>query len=168
MSIYLVEIPHQFPPSVWVGTDQADIIKRANAQHDASRSGRTIFDKITSRQLLEQFGFTPTDCPSGECEFIRELASKYGWDTRLYRADYMRGEGEYTAEVLEEYEAVLSYIGHDLHMLKIFNTDAEAIEALNNAAEWACHQGLKAAAALKRALLKTSALTKAAILGVQS
>lgn len=158
MSIYIVQIPHRLPPSVCVGSDKADIIKRANAQHDASRSGRTIFEETTPRELLEQFGFTPKECPTDECKDILELAKKYGWDTKIYRADYMNGEGEYTAEVISEYDAVLSYVDHDLHMTKLFSTDAEAIAALNNDAEWTVHQGLKAAEALKHALINEGAL----------
>jgi len=67
----------------------------------------------------------------------------------LYRADYLIGEGEYTTEVVSEYDAAVAAIGHDLHTAMIFASEDEAREALATDKNWAIHQGVEAREALR-------------------
>jgi len=88
---------------------------------DNDRSGLVAYEKTTARELLEI---------DDECEKFQELARINGLDTPLYRADYARREGDYSPEEIDEEDALIAYIGHDLHGLAVFTSADEAREAL--------------------------------------
>ena len=136
MTIYVVEIPHQMPPVAWAAKDEAELIAKVNADNAG-----VVYERMTVRDLIDQYG--------EDDEQVADLARRYDPETVLYRADYLIGEGEYTTEVVSEYDAAVAAIGHDLHTAMIFTGEAEARAALAADENWALHQGLQAREALR-------------------
>jgi len=60
---------------------------------------------------------------------IYTLATKHGWDTPIYRCDYV--SEEYRPETITEFEACSAYLESDLHSCYIFRGTAAAIAGLN-------------------------------------
>jgi len=137
MTIYVVEIPHQMPPVAWTAKDESDLIAKVNAD---DRAG-VVYERTTVRDLIDQYG--------EDDEQVADLARRHDPETVLYRADYLIGEGEYTTEVVSEYDAAVAAIGHDLHTAMIFTSEAEARAALAADENWEVHQGLRAREALR-------------------
>lgn len=137
MTIYVVEIPHQMPPVAWTARDESELIRRVMA---ADLSG-VVYERTTVRELVDAYG--------EDDEQVAELARRHDPETVLYRADYLIGEGEYTTEVVSEYDAAVAAIGHDLHNVMIFSSEAEARAALDADENWEIHQGSKAREALR-------------------
>lgn len=160
MAIYLVEIPHQRNAFAW-SADAEGVIAQANLA--AARSGETVFEKTTPRQLLAQHGYTSVVAAriNGEpeiSEMITSLASRFGMDTTIYK-----GFGEasdWQTKPIDDLTCALNYIGHDLHLLKVYMTDADARSAAENDDRWYCHQGAKAQSALRRLLVSDGVIVE--------
>lgn len=119
------------------------------------RSGRTIFEAQTPRQLLDMFGETPDSQEAREeYGWIFDLAEKHGWDTTIYRADYLLGEGAYQAVPVTAFDACVAAVTHDLHSGRVFKTDEEAIAALDDDPIFSGHQGARAQEALRAQLVR--------------
>ncbi|MBS1211716.1 MAG: uncharacterized protein H6R26_332, partial [Proteobacteria bacterium] len=95
--IYVVEIPHQSRARAWFAFDQEDFARKVRTAK--ASEGYTLFAAASPRQQLQAAGHTP-ESASGHAEYsgIFELADLHGWDTVLYRADYLLGQGVYQAE----------------------------------------------------------------------
>src|SRR5690606_2733881 len=135
--IYVIEIPHQMPPVAWTARSESELIRRVR---EADLQG-IVYERITLRELVDTYG--------EDDEQVAELARLHDPETVLYRADYLIGEGEYTTEVVSEYDAAVAAIGHDLHSAMIFSSEAEARAALATDENWEVHQGLQAREALR-------------------
>jgi hypothetical protein len=161
MNIYVVEIPHQRKPSAWSALDQADFVKGVRSAHAASRSGDTLFEKVTARELAGQFGYEAEDVVRmrEDDPFLLDLAEKHGWDRPLYRADYINGvAAAYQAEPISEYDACVAYIRQDLSSCLVYDTDEEALQAVQSGADWNRHGGVQAREALRAVLVRNSVL----------
>ena len=138
MAIYVVEIPHQMPPVAWTARSESELIRRVK---EADLPG-IVYERTTVRELVDTYG--------DDDEQVAELARLHGPETVLYVADYLIGEGEYTTEAVSEYDAAVAAIGHDLHSVMIFSSEAEARAALDADENWeTLHQGLQAREALR-------------------
>lgn len=138
MTIYVVEIPHQMPPFAWTARDESELIRRVM---EADLPG-IVYERTTVRELVDTYG--------DDDEQVAELARIHDPETVLYAADYLIGEGEYTTEAVSEYDAAVAALGHDLHTVLIFKSEAEARDALATDENWeALHQGLQAREALR-------------------
>jgi len=79
--------------------------------------GKVTFEKTTPRQMLDDlFGLAPERISPKDADDVKgvvALAINHGWDTPLYRADDLLGEGVYRAEPVDEMDALLAFAVHD-------------------------------------------------------
>lgn len=118
-AIIVLEVPHTMPGSAWVAYSQGDLIDAAYKQHDHYGDGRIIWEKTTASELLDQIYGLKSEDEEGikeeKAEWIADLGEKYGWDTPLYRADFTTHiEESYQVEPIDEFQACLDYLSHDL------------------------------------------------------
>lgn len=149
--IYVVEFPHQARPSAWFAFEEQDFARKVQARH---AGGRVIFAAATPRQQLEATGHAP-DSPDARAEYagLFELAEGHGWDTVLYRADYLLGDGVYQAEPISEFDACVAAIAHDLRACRVYLSDGAATAALYRDPLYDGREGFHAHMALREQLI---------------
>ncbi|HUL13680.1 MAG TPA: hypothetical protein VLU73_16135 [Methylococcaceae bacterium] len=149
--IYVVEFPHQAHAYAWFAFEEQDFARKVQARHAGDR---TLFAAATPRQQLEKTGHTP-DSPGARTEYagIFDLAEEYGWDTVLYRADYLLGEGVYQAEPASEFDACVAAIAHDLRACRVYLSDEAATAALYRDPLYDGPEGFHAHMALREQLI---------------
>lgn len=54
----------------------------------------------------------------------------HGWDTPLYRADALTGEGVLLAEAVDPFDASVAALAHDRKACRVCLSDEQAIGAL--------------------------------------
>ena len=105
-------------------------LREAAANHN---NGLSYYEQTTARELLDSLWYiTPDtlDTPDAEdseaAAWIVALADAHGWDTPLYRADYLGKEGEYTASHIDELDALIAWCNHDAdQLIAVFGEEAE-------------------------------------------
>lgn len=129
--IYIVEFPEQGRAHAWFAFEQQDLIRKIYAAD--TRKEWEIFDVVTARELLELLGKT-ADTPEARDEFpaICSLGDEHGWDTPLYRADYLLGAGVFQAEAVSETDACVAALARRSQACKIYWSDTQATAALEN------------------------------------
>ncbi len=149
--IYVVEFPHQARPSAWFAFDKDDFARKVRAKRTGDR---VIFEIGTPRQLLEAAGLAPDLAAArGEQPRIFDLAEKHGWDTPLYRADYLLGSCAFQAEPLSEFDAHVAAIVDGLQNCRIYLSDEAATAALYRDPLYDGREGLYAHVALREQLI---------------
>ena len=92
--IYVVEVPPVAPAHAWFAFDEEDLLRKVCAQD--ARAAHEIWDRSTPRELLDLFDETPDDASAQQrYPGVWGLAAEYGWDTPLFRADYLQEPGQY-------------------------------------------------------------------------
>ncbi|MDF9391065.1 MULTISPECIES: hypothetical protein [Methylococcus] len=150
--IYVVEVTSPGKANAWFAFDREDFSRKVRAAKE--REGRVIFATTSPRQLLEAAGLTPAS-PEAEAGNgpIFELAEKYGWDTDLYRADDLLGEGVYDPEPVSEFEACVASLADGLHACRIYLSDESATDALYGDPFYQGREGFAAHMALRDQLI---------------
>lgn len=155
--IYVVEFPRQGRATSWFAFDGADFARKVYATD--AREQWAIFDVVTARELLEGLGKTPE---SGEArsEFpaICALGDAHGWDTPLYRADYLLGEGSLQAEAVAESAACVAALAQRAQTCRIYWSDAEALAALERDPIFDSREGFWGREALREQLVALEVL----------
>jgi len=149
--IYVVEFPHEARPSAWFAFEEQDFARKVQVRHAGNR---TLFATATPRQLLETAGQVP-DSPGARTEYsgIFDLAKIHGWDTVLYRADYLLGEGVYQAEPVSEFDACVAAIARSLRACRVYLSDEAATAALYRDPLYDGREGFHAHMALREQLI---------------
>lgn len=126
--IYVVEISADGMSSAWFAYDDGDFIRKVEAGD--SLKPWEIHDVSTPRELLALMERTPSDARSYE-EFpaICNLGDQYGWDTLLYRADYVHGRGVYQARPVSQVRACTAALQQRHRQCFVYWTDQQAIAA---------------------------------------
>ena len=129
--IYVVEFPEQGRAHAWFAFDKQDLMRKIYVAD--KKKEWEIFDVVTARELLELPGKTP-DTPNVCDEFpaICNLADQHGWDTPLYRADYLLGDGVFQPTAVTETEACIAALTRRTKACKIYWSDTQATAALEN------------------------------------
>lgn len=129
--IYVVEFPAKGRPHAWFAYEQQDLIRKIYATD--TRTEYEIFDVVTARELLELLGKT-VDAPNVCDEFpaIFSLGEQHGWDTELFRADYLLGEGVFQTQAVTEKDACVAALTRRAEICKIYWTDIQATAAQEN------------------------------------
>lgn len=132
-----LSVPHRGNPTAATFYGQDDFLARHYAAADQARCGKCVYVKTTARELARDQGTTPEDIAAFAAKIddaflveILTLGGKHGWDTPLYRADYLHAEGEYGPEPTDEVEAVSAWAGDDLSAWYLCRTSAEVTELL--------------------------------------
>jgi hypothetical protein len=129
--IYVIEFPEQGRAHAWFAFDKHDLVRKIYAANP--RKEREIFDVVTACELLELSGKTPdTAGVRDELPAICGLGDQHGWDTPLYRADYLLGDGVFQIEAVTETDAIIAALSQSSNDCKVYWSDMQAIEALEN------------------------------------
>jgi hypothetical protein len=129
--IYILEFPEQSRAHAWFAFDQQDLLRKIYVSD--ARKEWEIFDVVTARELLEMLGKTADTADARE-EFpaICSLGEQHGWDTQLYRADYLLGDGVFGVEAVSEIDACVAALARRSPAHKIFWSDSQATAALEH------------------------------------
>jgi hypothetical protein len=123
-------------------------------------SGGVVYDCATPRDLAHKHGLADDDSPAafGEADaaWIAEFGASWGWDTPLYRADWLEEPGEYGPAPIDPTEAAKAFLGHDLSFFLVVTSPAECREAIGklrgeNAPRFGIGGPARAAVELERA-----------------
>lgn len=157
--IYVVEVPAEGEPRAWFAFDEADFARKVESA-DALQPWE-IFDRSTPRELLDLTDRTP-ESPDARsaCPGICLLGDTHGWDTPLFRADYLQGRGHYQPEPVTEVQACLAALQCRLKQVAVYWSDTEAVAAFEAArdAVYAGPGGWRARHALREQLLALEVL----------
>ena len=150
--IYVVEVPSPGKANAWFAFDQGDFVGKVRTAK--ATDDWTIFASTTPRQLLELTGDIPDSSTAREAyAWIFKLAEEHGWDTALYRADYLLSHGLFQAEPVAEFEACVAAIAHDLHACRVYLSDEAASAALYRDPLFDGREGFHAHMALREQLI---------------
>ncbi len=155
--IYIVEFPEQGRASAWFAFEQQDFVRKVcagDARHDWE-----IFDVVSPRELLEMLDTTP-EAAGVRDQFpaICSLADLHGWDTALYRADYLLGAGVYQAEAVSESAACAAALAQRVKAIRVYWSDTEATAALENDPIFDSRDGFWGREALREQLIALEVL----------
>lgn len=105
--IFVVEANEGRDPVAWFAYGEADFARKVAA--DDPLKSWEIHDVVTPRELLDLVGQSP-ESPTARATFpaICALGDRQGWDTPLYRADYLLGPGSYQPEPVSLMDAHLA------------------------------------------------------------
>lgn len=148
--IYIIEFPEQGRAHAWFAFEQQDLMRKIYAQD--ARAEWEIYDVVTPRELLEMHDKTPETAGVREVlPGICRLGDQHGWDTPLYRADYLLGDGVFQTEAVSEIDACAAALKH--RNCKIYWSDTQATAALENAPLFQSKEGYWARDALREQLV---------------
>lgn len=95
--IYVLEVPAQGLPKAWFAYDDEDFSRKVAASDPLQPW--EIYDEVTPRSLLEALGHEATSAQArAHYPALCALGDEHGFDTPLYRADYLLGRGVLRAE----------------------------------------------------------------------
>ncbi|MDP2026619.1 hypothetical protein [Sulfuriferula sp.] len=155
--IYIVEIPHQKRPHAWFAFSREDFVRKVRATR--AREGWVIFETLSARERLAALGMQPGTPDAAQMHAdLFELARNHGWDTPLYRADHVFGQGVWQAEAVDEFEACVDTLAHDLKTCRVHLSDELAIGALQSDPLYDKYEGFYAHMALREQLVAMEAL----------
>lgn len=155
--IYVVEFPHQGPVRAWFAFNREDFLQKVHAMR--AREGRVIYAAMSARERLTACGMTPdaADAAQTHAELFA-LAQAHGWDTPLYRADYLLGGGVMQTEPVDEFNASVAALLQDIKTCRVHLSDAQAIAALQHDPLYDPDEGFYANMALREQLIAMEAM----------
>jgi hypothetical protein len=127
--ILTLEIPQQGKPSCWFAFNEDDFIRKVQVARSAADG--VIFNASTPRELLAARGSAP-DAPGLRDQHadLLDLATAHGWDTLLYRADYLLAPGHYQIEEVSAFVAHVAVTAHGMRTCRIYLDEEQAMDAL--------------------------------------
>lgn len=156
--IYVVEAPAQGEPRAWFAFGEDDLLSKVAA--DDPKPAHEIFDCATPRELLDLFDETP-EAPGVAERFpgICTLGTEFGWDTPLYRADYLQQAGLYDTTPLRLIDACRAALRARGGEWRFYEGEQHALRAVDAADELYDRQGgWRARWALRQQLIAVEAL----------
>lgn len=128
--IYVLELLNRREPTAWFAYDDEDLLRKVAAS--GQLAPEEIYDTATPRELLEFSGAEP-DAPTRErYPSLCAVGDAYGWDTTLYRADYLLGRGVCQREPVVRREAVAAALAARGECIVYWN-DRDAVGASEGA-----------------------------------
>lgn len=155
--IFVVEVPHQGRPHAWFAFNQEDFVRKV--QLARSNKDWIIYEVASARERLSALGLD-ADSPatSSSQPALYQQAQSNGWDTPLYRADYVLGQGELQAEEIDAFTANVAALAHDLKHCRVHPNEAQAIAALHCDPLYDPDAGFYAHMALREQLIALDAM----------
>jgi hypothetical protein len=123
--IHIVEINEQNRAHVWFAFDEADLIRKVLIKHEIEHD-MTVHKQTTARQLSDE-----------------RLATQFGWDTPVYRADYLLGHNVYQTEPISELRACVAAIA-SAHEFRIYPDDETAADEIDRDPLYRTKEGFEA------------------------
>jgi hypothetical protein len=135
--VIIIEIPHQRRPFLWEAPTRDDLI--CTVQRHAEGDAHVLFERMTPTEMADCAEMSAADlraqAAAGD-EYATEvlaLSERYGREAVLFRG-FTRPQ--WGPDPIDEAEACLAWLGHDLHALRVCETVDEA-RALLDPAAWA-------------------------------
>lgn len=153
--IYVLEVTPAGEANGWFAFDQNDLIRKISVIR--TEPEQLVYQAASPRKLLALAGRTPETATAADAGIVA-LANEYGWETTLYRADYMLEPGSYQAEEVPELSAAITALAHGLKTCRVYMSEEVAIEALDNDPIFEGRQGYKAYDALHSQLVALDVL----------
>jgi hypothetical protein len=156
--IFVVHAPDAGTASAWFAFDDDDLLRKV-AAGDA-KAAHEIWDCASARELLELFDETPAGAGVGErFPGIAALGAECGWDTPLFRADYLQAPGLYAPEPVRPADACRAALRARGGRWRFYADETQALNAVDAPddlydgeggwrARWALRQQLIAVEAL--------------------
>lgn len=155
--IYIVEFPHRGRAHAWFAFNRDDFVRKVRATR--AREGWVIFDALSARARLAACGMQPESPDAAQAHAgLFELASAHGWDTPLYCADHVLGQGVLQAEPADEFDASVAALAQDLMACRVHLSDEQAIAALQRDPLYDPKEGFYAHMALREQLIAMEAM----------
>ncbi len=150
--ILTLEVPQQGKPSCWFAFNEEDFIRKVQVTRSAADG--VIFNASTPRELLAGRASAP-DAPGIRDQHadLLDLATAHGWDTLLYRADYLLAPGHYQIEEVSAFVAHVAVTAHGLRTCRVYLDEEQAMDALYNDSLYAGREGFHAHMALREQLI---------------
>lgn len=128
--IFVVEQPDQGAARAWFAYNDDDFLRKVCAQD--SLPDWAVFDVATPRELLDMTDRTP-DSPDARraCPALCALADDHGWDTPLYRADHLLGNGHFRAEPVSVLDAGMAALTQRGGQWRIYGNEQVAMAAID-------------------------------------
>jgi len=143
--IHIVEINEQNRAHAWFAFDEQDFIRKVRVDH-GQQPGIVIHAQTTASQL-------PAESAA------ETLATQYGWDTPLYRADYLLGRGVYQIEAVSELRACLAAVA-SASDFRIYPDDDTAADELDRDPLFKSKQGYEAGRKLRAQLVEMEVIAE--------
>jgi hypothetical protein len=134
----------------WFAFDEADFIGKVRAAR--ADIGGVILSKCTPRQLAATCGVDGSDLAS-------QLAARFGWETTLYRADYLLAPAHYQTEEVSEFIASVAALARGLKACRVYPDEELAMEALLSEPLYSKREGFYAHMALRDQLIALEVLS---------
>ncbi|MBC7163030.1 MAG: hypothetical protein H5U26_13120 [Immundisolibacter sp.] len=150
--IHVLEVPQQGRAQAWFAFDETDLIGKIRAAR--ARPDGQLHAVASPRELLAASGQAPDTAPP----WIAALAQLHGWDTPLYRADALLGEGIYQAEPVSELRACVAALVDTLQTCRVYPDDQTALDALYRDPLYQGRDGFYAHMALREQLIALEVL----------
>lgn len=155
--IYVVEFPDSGRARAWFAFDADDFARKVYASD--TRKAWEIFDVVTVRELLEGLDRTPESAGLGaEFPALHGLGKRHGWDTPLYRADYLLGEGVLQAQAVSEADACRAALVGRAGTCLVYWSDTEAVAACEGDPVFDSRKGIWGREALREQLVSLEVL----------
>jgi len=131
--IYVVEVPPEGGPGrpqAWFAFDEADLLSKV-ASGDA-RQDFEIWDSASARELLSLFDELP-EAPGLDQRLpgLHALGQGQGWDTPLFRADYLQAPGLYQPEPVRLVDACRAALRARGGEWRFYEGEAHALVAVD-------------------------------------
>ena len=150
--IHVLEVPQQGRPQAWFAFDEHDLIGKIRAAR--TQPDGQLHAVASPRDLLAASGAAPDTAPP----WIATLAQQHGWDTPLYRADALLGQGVYQAEPVSELRACIAALVETLQTCRVYPDDQTALDALYRDPLYRGRDGFYAHMALREQLIALEVL----------
>jgi len=156
--IYIVEAPPHGDARAWFAFDDDDFLRKVAAGDP--RLPHEIWDSISARELLNLFDEQPDRIGVNErLPGIHGLGVEFGWNTALFRADYLQEPGLYSPEPVRLVDACRAALRKRGGQWRFYEGEQHALIAVDKAdalydrpggwrARWALRQQLIAVEAL--------------------
>lgn len=156
--IYVVDVPPRGESRAWFAFDEPDLLRKVAAAD--AKAAHEIWDCASPRELLELFDETPALAGVAQrCPGICALGAEHGWDTPLFRADYLQPEGLYAPEPVRLIDACRAALRARGGQWRFYEGEQHALVAVDKPdalydrpggwrARWALRQQLIAVEAL--------------------
>jgi hypothetical protein len=153
--IHIVEIDEQNHARVWFAFDEADFVRKVQANL-APASEYIIFEQTTPQQLLHsKHASNETD----RAETVSALVAQFGADTTIYRADYLLGPSVYQVEPVSALRASMAAVA-STHDFRVYSSDEDAAEELDRDPLYRSKQGFDAALKLRAQLVEMEVIAE--------
>lgn len=140
--IHVVEISENAKAQAWFAYDEHDFVRKVQVRFDTPEwQNWVLYQCATPRQMV------------AKGEDANLLAEHFGWDTPLYRADFLLEHGQYQLGEIPEFKACLAAVVNTCHDWRIYLDDESAADALLIDQLFQGRDGLQAHIALREQLI---------------